>query len=358
MNDPAESRFKHLFNLIGDPVVEFELVETEPIIRTVNPAFVEVFGYDRDELLGESLNEFIVPAEQAETASKFDQRTKMGEYNSAEVSRLTATGPRDFLYRGVPYERNGQEYGFAIYTDITERNRRKAELREYKRELESSNEKLERFAYVASHDLQEPLRMVSSYIELLQTELGDELDEETAEYMEFAVDGAERMRAMINGLLTYSRVQTNAGSFERVDPNEVLSEVKQDLELTIAETGATVDVADLPPVTADRNQLGQLFQNLVKNAIEHGQDGVRIEVTATDGDGVTTFSVSDDGPGIPERRQGEIFDIFDKGADSDGTGIGLAVCQEIVARHGGEIQVDSTVEEGTTFSFTLPDNPD
>lgn len=353
----AESRFSNLFELIGDPVVEFEIVETEPIVRTVNPAFVETFGYDRADILGESLNEYIVPEDMVDEASKFDQRTKVGEYNSAEVTRITASEPRDFLYRGVPYERNGKSYGFAIYTDITDRNKRKEELKEYKQELEASNEKLERFAYIASHDLQEPLRMVSSYVGLLESELEGELDDETAQFMEFAIDGAERMRDMIDGLLTYSRVQTEAKPFELVDPNDVINEVRKDLELKIAETDATVDVGDLPEITADRNQLNQLFQNLIKNAIEHSDAGVRIEIRGTRRDGETAFSVADTGPGIPEYRQEDIFGIFDTGAESDGTGIGLAVCQEIVTRHGGDLTIDSTVDEGTTFRFTIPEVP-
>jgi signal transduction histidine kinase len=224
-------------------------------------------------------------------------------------------------------------------------------------ELEESNEKLERFAYVASHDLQEPLRMVSSYMDLLEMELEDELDEETREYMEFAVDGSERMQAMIDGLLAYSRVQTRASPFEEVDVDELVAVTLQDLRLKTDESGASVDVDDLPTVLADENQLGQVFQNLVKNAIEHGGEDTHVEITATDRDDATEFAVSDDGPGIPENRHEDIFGIFDKGGDSDGTGIGLAVVKEIIERHGGDIWVESTLDEGTTFHFTIPDDP-
>ena len=353
----AESRFKHIFDLIGDSAVEFKLVNNEPIVQKVNPAFVRTFGYDRADIVGESLNEYIVPEAMKDEATTFDQRTKSGECNSAEVTRLTASGPRDFLYRGVPYERQGDAYGFAIYTDITERNQRQAELEAYKQELEASNEKLERFAYIASHDLQEPLRMISSYIDLLEADLGDELTEEQRENMAFVADGATRMREMIDGLLTYSRVQTEADPFTVVQPTEILDEVTQDLQLTIEAAAATIAVDDLPAVTADRQQLGQLFQNLLTNAIEHSADGVEITVTATQRDGLTEFRVSDDGPGIPPHMKDDIFTIFDKGKDSDGTGIGLAVCREIVDRHGGDIYIESTSDDGTTFCVTLPDIP-
>jgi PAS domain S-box-containing protein len=244
-----------------------------------------------------------------------------------------------------------------IQTDITERKEREQELEEYRDQLEQSNRKLEQFAYVASHDLQEPLRMVSSYMDLLEMELGDELDEETQEYMEFAVDGAERMQAMIDGLLEFSRVQTQANPFDEVDVDEVLADTRQDLALKIEESDADLEVGDLPTVEADGDQLGQVFQNLIKNAIEHGDENTVVEVSATRTDDATKFAVTDNGPGIPEHRQADIFDIFDKGADSSGTGIGLAVCQQIVDRHGGDIWVESTEGEGTTFYFTIPDEP-
>ena len=223
-------------------------------------------------------------------------------------------------------------------------------------ELEQSNEKLEQFAYIASHDLQEPLRMVSSYLDLLEMEL-DDLDGETEEYFEFAIDGAERMQAMIDGLLTFSRVQTQADPFETVDANQIVDDTRKDLQLKIDNADATVTVGDLPTIDADANQLGQVFQNLIKNAIEHGGENTVVEVTASERADATEFAVSDNGPGIPEYRQDDIFDIFDKGGDSDGTGIGLAVCQEIVDRHGGEIWVDSEDGEGTMFYVTIPDSP-
>ena len=224
-------------------------------------------------------------------------------------------------------------------------------------ELEQSNQKLEQFAYVASHDLQEPLRMVSSYLDLLQTELGDDLDGETEEYFAFAIDGAERMQAMIDGLLTFSRVQTQADPFESVDPNRILDDTRQDLQLKIENARATVTSGDLPTIEADANQLGQLFQNLIKNAIEHGGENTVVEITARKRADATEFAVADNGPGIPDYRQDDIFDIFDTGGDSDGTGIGLAVCQEIVDRHGGAIWLESEEGEGTTFYFTIPDAP-
>ncbi|MFP4625600.1 MAG: sensor histidine kinase [Natronomonas sp.] len=227
-------------------------------------------------------------------------------------------------------------------------------LEERETKLERSNEKLEHFAYVASHDLQEPLRMVSSYMDLIQLELDDELDDETEEYIEFAADGAERMKAMIDGLLAYSRVQTRASPFEPVDTEDVVETTLSDLQLRIDDGDASVSVGSLPDVVADPNQLGQVFQNLIKNAIDHGGNGVEIDITGTTKEDATEFAVSDSGPGIPPDRRDDVFDIFDTGVDSDGTGIGLAVVQEIVERHEGEIWMSSTVGDGTTFFFTIP----
>ena len=219
--------------------------------------------------------------------------------------------------------------------------------------LEASNDRLQQFAYVASHDLQEPARMVSSYMSLLESEYGDELDEEAQEYMDFAVDGADRMQAMIDGLLDYSRVETNAEEFSETDASAVFAETLTDLNLLIEERDATVTHDDLPTVHADRSQLGQLFQNLVENAIQHGGDGVHVGAQIRED--AVVFSVEDNGEGIPENRQDRIFDIFEQGSrDDEGTGIGLAVCDRIVSRHGGEMWVESTEGEGTTFYFSIP----
>jgi len=195
--------------------------------------------------------------------------------------------------------------------------------------------------------------MVSSYVSLLETEYGDEFDDEAREYMDFAVGGAERMQEMIDGLLAYSRVRTQAEAFTDVDAGEVLDDTLKDLEMLIEERDVSITRDELPSVEADRSQLGQVLPNLAEKAIEHG--GERIHVGSKRRNGRVVFSVSDDGPGIPADRQDRIFEIFEQGSrDSQGTGIGLAICDRIVSRHGGDIRVDSEAGEGTTFSFTMP----
>lgn len=201
--------------------------------------------------------------------------------------------------------------------------------------------------------------MVASYVDLLETEYGDQLDEEASEYMHFAVDGARRMQDMIDALLQYARVQTRAADFEDTDPNAVLERTREALQLRIDETDATVTADRLPGVEADPDQLGQVFQNLMKNAITYAdEDGVEptIEITGTREDGMVTFDVSDNGPGIDDASQEDVFEIFkrDGSHDAEGTGIGLAVCRRIVRRHGGEIGVTSDGGDGATFTFTVP----
>ncbi|QLD90087.1 MEDS domain-containing protein [Natronomonas salina] len=226
------------------------------------------------------------------------------------------------------------------------------------RALEESNERLEQFAYAASHDLQEPLRMVTSYLRLLEGRYGDELDEEAEEFIDFAVDGADRMREMIDGLLEYSRVETRGDPFEPVAVEDVFDDVLADLQFQIEESGAEITVDDLPRVEGDASQLRQVIQNLLENAIRYsGDTPPRIRVDATRRGREWVVSVRDDGIGIDPEDQDRVFTVFDRlhsREEYEGTGIGLALCQRIVERHGGDIWVESEPGEGSTFSFTLP----
>ena len=227
-------------------------------------------------------------------------------------------------------------------------------------ELEASNERLEEFAYAASHDLKEPLRMVTSYLGLIERRYGDDLDEDAEEFIAYAVDGAERMRTMIDGLLEYSRVQTEGDSFDAVDLEGVLDDVCTDLQFRIEETDAVVERDPLPTVRGDESQLRQVFQNLLSNAITYsGDEPPRVRVGAERRGTEWTISVADDGIGIDPADQERIFDIFQRLHSTDehaGSGIGLAVCKRIVERHGGELLVDSEPGAGSTFSFTLADH--
>jgi len=275
----------------------------------------------------------------------------LGEHGVLNVGR-TADRPLD------RFERSLLELLGRTATAALDRVERDMALETHRKELEQSNENLQQFAYVASHDLQEPLRMVSSYVDLLETEYGDEFDEEAHEYMSYAVDGANRMQAMIDGLLRYAHVQTRAQQFERVDTTAVVDQTLSSLHALIEETETTVETGSLPTVSGDRNQLAQVFQNLVENAIVYTAEtgtAPHIDITATRSSGTATFTVADNGPGIPDHSADDIFEIFSRGGeyDSEGTGIGLSVCQRIVRRHDGELWAESTAD-GAKFMFTIP----
>ncbi|SDQ41556.1 MEDS domain-containing protein [Natronobacterium texcoconense] len=232
------------------------------------------------------------------------------------------------------------------------------ERKQRERALEESNERLEQFAYAASHDLQEPLRMVTSYLRLLESRYGDQLDGDAEEFLGFAVDGAERMREMIDGLLEYSRVETGGDPFEPVALDGVLEEVLEDLQFQLEENDAEVTTAELPRVEGDASQLRQVFQNLLSNAITYsGDEPPEVDVTVTRRGREWVLSVRDSGIGIDPEDQERIFTVFDRlhsQEEYDGAGIGLALCERIVERHGGDIWVTSEPGEGSTFSFTLP----
>ena len=226
------------------------------------------------------------------------------------------------------------------------------------RELKRSNEELEAFAYVASHDLQEPLRAIASYAQLLKSQLEGQLNQEADVYIGFVVDGATRMRALIKALLDYSRLDLAPLHFRNTALDGVLDAALADLSATLSESDAQVTRGPLPVLTVHSVQLGQLFRNLITNAVRYRRKDVppRIDINAERVGEHWRFSVRDNGIGIDAKHHNKIFIIFQRlhGRDRAGTGIGLAVCKKIVERHGGQIWVESQPGQGATFFFTLP----
>ncbi len=259
---------------------------------------------------------------------------------------------------------------FGISRDITDRKRAEEALAQKTRELLRSNKELEEFAYVASHDLQEPLRMIASYTQLLARRYQGRLDAEADEFIKYAVDGASRLQVLINDLLAYSRVGTHGKPFAATECSEVLNRVLSNLKIAIEESGAVVRYSSLPGIMADATQMTQLFQNLISNGIKfrHLQPPeihISAERTAnprpppgTAPGPVWLFSVRDNGIGIEPQYFDRIFIIFQRlhgRQQYPGTGIGLAICKKIVERHGGNIWVESAPGEGATFHFTISD---
>jgi light-regulated signal transduction histidine kinase (bacteriophytochrome) len=246
-----------------------------------------------------------------------------------------------------------------------------AELEKYRLHLEDlvkqrtealarSNKDLEQFAYVASHDLQEPLRAVAGFIGLLKMRLEKSLDEKTSEYMNFSVDGVSRMQTLINGLLEYSRIDTRAKPPEMTDSRVALDSALLHLRVSVEETGAEITAENLPAVHIDPVQLVQLFQNLINNAIKFRSEAApRIHASAIRKDGAWQFAVRDNGIGIDPQFAHKIFLIFQRlhtRKQYPGTGIGLSICKKIVERHGGKIWLESQPGKGSTFYFTIPDS--
>jgi light-regulated signal transduction histidine kinase (bacteriophytochrome) len=245
-----------------------------------------------------------------------------------------------------------------LVKEVKERKRAEVQLKTTLNDLERSNKELEQFAYVASHDLQEPLRMVASYTQLLERRYKEKLDGDARDFINFAVAGANRMQMLITDLLSFSRVGTRGKPMELTDSHIALGQARINLNAAIEETQAVVTNDDLPEVMADESQLVQLFQNLVGNAIKFHNPGEspRVHISATRKNEDWVFSVRDNGIGIDPKYFERLFVIFQRLHSRDeypGTGIGLAVCKKIVERHGGKIWIESQAGQGSTFCFTL-----
>ena len=262
----------------------------------------------------------------------------------------------------TPLFKPGDNKPFQVYItfeDITETMKAHKLLNDTLDELKRSNTELEQFAYVASHDLQEPLRMVSSFTQLLERKYKDSLDAEGLEYINFAVDGAQRMQLLINDLLAYSRVHTKGEKFEDVQLDKVFDDVLFNMEIPIEENNAIITTESLPVISADYSQMVQVFQNLISNAIKYrSQETPQIHVSSQKQDYHWQFSVKDNGIGINPDYYEQVFQIFRRLHTRDeyeGTGIGLAITKRIIERHDGNIWLESKPGEGSIFYFTIPD---
>jgi light-regulated signal transduction histidine kinase (bacteriophytochrome) len=266
-------------------------------------------------------------------------------------------GPRVVRYLATDVNRMRER----VLAELAAAQSAQADLETRSRDLERSNAELEQFAYVASHDLQEPLRKVASFCQLLQRHYAGRLDERADQYIELAVDGAKRMQALINDLLAFSRVGRVAQNLVPVPCATALDQARANLSGEIAASGATVEIGALPVVKGEESLLVAVFQNLLSNALKfRGEQPPRIAVSARRDGEVWLFSVTDNGIGIEPEFADRIFVIFQRlhGKDSyPGTGIGLAMCRKIVEYHGGRMWLDTTMTEGSRFFFTLPAAP-
>ena len=260
--------------------------------------------------------------------------------------------------QAMPVSVSGRTFFMTVFADITDRKLAEQEIERANSELVRSNEELVQFAYVASHDLKEPLRMVSSYCDLIADRHTDKLDEAGQKFIYYATDGARRMQTLIDDLLLYSRVGRGGETEEPVDLKLVVAEVLEIMSESIRQSGATVSVSGLPVVIGYRSELARLFQNLIGNAIKFRLDAPpKIQISGGEEDGWIRISIADNGIGIAPEYRGKIFGVFQRlhGRDKyEGTGIGLAICEKIVEQMGGNIRVESGDEGGSVFIFTIP----
>ena len=327
-------------------------------------------GYSRDELLSMTVHD-IDPNFPAEVWPEHWQQLKQRGSFTFE-SRHRAKDGRVFPVEiTINYlEFAGREYNCAFARDITQRKWAEEELQKAYEELEArvqrrtaelarSNADLQQFACGASHDLQEPLRMMGSYLQALEEDTRDKLDEHARDFIQLSLSAAQRMQQLIDGLLLYAYVGTRADEFQTVDSNEIVDQAIEDLGEMIRQDGAEVTRENLPTVTADPILLGQLFQNLIGNAVKfHGPQRPRVHVSAEPSGDELVFSVRDNGIGIEPKHLSRIFVVFERLHPADtypGTGIGLAICKRVVQRHKGRIWCDSQPGKGTTFHFSIPE---
>jgi PAS domain S-box-containing protein len=359
----AQARFDGIISISTDAIVS---VDEGQRIVFFNQGAEQTFGYGAEEVIGMPL-EMLIPQrfrdDHHQEVSGFGRSPvrarRMGE--RGQISGLRKDGEEFPAEASISrYMLGGKRIFTAVLRDSTERQRTEEALARQAAELARSNSDLEQFAYVASHDLQEPLRMVASYTQLLGRRYADRLDDDAREFIGYAVDGVTRMQSLINDLLAYSRVGTRGDEFAETDTSAVLARVLATLGAAIEENDAVVSFDALPTIRADAGQLAQLFQNLIGNAIKFRRPEVapRVHIGAERQERGWLFSVRDNGIGIGPEYADRIFIIFQRlhsRSEYPGTGIGLSICKKIVERHGGEIRMESTPGEGTTFLFDIPD---
>jgi signal transduction histidine kinase len=362
----SETKLHSIYDSMSEGLAVHRVVYDEAgkpvnyIILDVNPAFTAILGLEREAVVGRRATE----AYGVEEAPYLEVYSRVAETQRPEGFE-TYFPPMDKHF-SISVSSPGKGLFNTVFKDISDRVKTAQALQEseerYRQRAEDlarSNAELEQFAYVASHDLQEPLRMVSSYLQLLERRYQDQLDENASEFIGYAVDGATRMKRLISDLLSFSRVNTRGQEPQITDLNQVVDGVLNNLEVAIKENGADITHDPLPHLKTDATQMAQVFQNLIGNAIKfRSERSLQVHVGAERINGEWQFCVQDNGIGIDPQYADRIFVIFQRlhtREEYSGTGIGLAICKKIVERHGGRIWMESKLGQGSTFFFTLPD---
>jgi PAS domain S-box-containing protein len=356
----AEDRFRLVVEASPSGMI---MTDASGKIVLVNAEAERLFGYTRGELIGNQIEMLVPPRIRNKHVDFRDSFHARPEARAMGVGRDLFVVRKDGTELPVEIGLNPIRTGegmmvLSAIIDVSERKRAMQVLAEQREELQRSNAELEQFAYVASHDLQEPLRMVASYTQLLAERYTDKLDDRANKYISYSFDGARRMQQLVKDLLDYSRVGTQGRPFVAVDSESVLKKVLASLSLAIEDSAAEIVYGKLPAVIADDVQLAQVFQNLISNSLKfRSERPPRIEISARQHAGKCTFSVNDNGIGIDKQYAERVFQMFQRLHERGkyvGSGIGLAIARKIVERHGGRIWFESELAAGTTFYFTMP----
>jgi PAS domain S-box-containing protein len=384
MTSREKSHFNNAADLIFLKIVKdipshaIFTLNTDGLITSWNSGAKHISGWEKEEVIGKSYG-MLYDTEDSEAdipASQLSQAKEHGSFQ--QEAKLTSKDGRVFLaeYSITAIYDDKKLSGYVVVAkDTTQRKKDEIEqidanelLRDeidrrkaIEKALNVSNEELDAFASAAGHDLQEPLRMVVSYLQLIEKRYTKVLDDEGKEFLAFAVDGATRMKDLISDLVEYSRIDTLGKPFKKIDANEVLKRALKNLEVSILEGKATVTSDNLPQIWSDEVQFGELLQNLISNAIKFGAQNdnhnLKVHIGVKEKKEEFVFSVVDNGPGIDKKYFNTIFLIFKQLGNKsmvDGSGVGLAICKKIIKRHKGRIWVESKPGKGATFNFSIP----
>jgi two-component system sensor kinase FixL len=366
----SASRLKAIFESAIDGIIT---IDERGMIESMNPSAARLFGFQPEEVTGQSINILMPDPDKSRHDSYIHNYRTTGAGKIIGIGREVTGLRKDGTV--FPFHLSISEVQLPdrrIFTgfihDISELKMSEEKLRRYAAELERSNRELQDFAYVSSHDLQEPLRKIQAFGDRLKSKEGEKLSDQGKDYLDRMLNAAFRMQNLINDLLAFSRITTKAQPFSKVDLNRIVREVLLDLEVATEQAGARIEVEKLPHIEGEPVQLRQLFQNLIANAIKFRKSDeaplIRVyarhvqrkaHLTATPGDEVVEIHVEDNGIGFDEKYLDRIFNVFQRleGQKYTGSGIGLAICRKIAVRHGGEITARSKPGKGAEFIVTL-----
>jgi two-component system sensor kinase FixL len=366
----SENKINSIIQAAVDGIIT---IDSRGLMEMVNPAAAKLFGYNLEELIGKSINMLMPEPDTSRHDGYIHNYETTGRQRIIGIGREVTGLKKDgstfpFFLSVSEAETNGRRVYTGFVHDITQQKLNEEKLRRYAAELERSNMELQDFAYVSSHDLQEPLRKIQAFGDRLLQKEKENLSEQGKDYVDRMLNAANRMQNLINDLLEFSRLTTKSKPFVAVNLDAVVSEVLSDLEITIEKTHAEIIRSPLPTIEAEPTQMRQLFQNLISNAIKFRKENEnpviniyakhlqkKAHLTATPGDELTEIYIEDNGIGFDEKYLDRIFNIFQRleGQKYEGSGIGLAICRKIAIRHGGDITAKSQPGVGTRFIITL-----